>query len=185
MRPFLDLLDSEFNPDDVSVKISELLIATSDASDALIDDSVQDVLRLLREHMKMDVVFVSEFTDGKRVFRQVDTEPENAVIAAGESNPLEESWCQYVVEGRLPPFIPDATQDPASAELEEKLPFRIGTHISAPIVLKSGEIYGTLCCFSFCPQEDPDSSALKRLQYAAQLTANRIEQGRSALRLGP
>lgn len=99
---------------------------------------------------------MSEFTDSQRVFRQVDTEPENAVIAAGGSNPLE-----------------------------EKLPFRVGTHITAPIVRQSGEIYGTLCCFSFRPKEDPDQRELKRLQYTAQLTANRIDQGRSALRHGP
>ena len=33
---------------------------------------VADMLALLRERMKMDVVFVSEFVDGKRVFRYVD-----------------------------------------------------------------------------------------------------------------
>ena len=179
MPSVLDLHDLGYEPDDLSVKVSELLIATADDSDELIDKAVLEVLRLLRDHMKMDVAFVSEFTGGQRVLRQVATTPENAVVAVGDSAPLEETWCQRVVDGRLPPFIPDVAKDPAAASLEKKLPFRIGTFISTPIVLHGGEVYGTLCCFSFSPQDDPDPADLQRLKFTAKLTANRIEKGRA------
>jgi GAF domain-containing protein len=183
----LPINDLGYQPDDLIVKVSELMVATSDESDAGIDESVPEVLRLLREKMHMDVVFVSEFVDGERVFRHVDSEPENAIIAAGDGNPLEETWCQRVVDGRLPPYIADASKEPASAALEKALSFRIGTHISAPIVLKGGEVYGTLCCFSFSPAENPDPNDLKRLQYTAQLTAGKIDKGRAEVkrRAGP
>lgn len=176
----ISMQDFGYEPDDLVVKVSELLVATADGSDELIDNSVPEVLRLLRERMHMDVVFVSEFVDGRRVFRHVESKPENAVVAVGGSDPLEESWCQRVVDGRLPPYIPDASKAPESAPLEAQLPFRIGTHISAPIVLKDGEVYGTLCCFSFSPAENPDPNDLKRLQYTAQLAAGKIDQGRSS-----
>ncbi|MES2943167.1 MAG: GAF domain-containing protein, partial [Pseudomonadota bacterium] len=175
MNPLFDL---GYEEDDLSVKVSELLVATADGADELIDKSVPEVLRLLRERMDMDVVFVSEFTEGKRVFRQVETLPENQVISVGGADPLEESWCQRVVDGRLPPYIHDAGKNPASAALEKALPFRIGTHISAPIVLKNGDVYGTLCCFSFSPVENPNPNDLKRLQLTAQLTANKIDRSR-------
>ncbi len=51
---------------DVTVLISELLIATADDSNEAIDRAVPEVLRLLREKLEMEVVFVSEFVDGKR-----------------------------------------------------------------------------------------------------------------------
>ncbi|MES2912977.1 MAG: GAF domain-containing protein [Pseudomonadota bacterium] len=183
----LPIKDLGYDTDDLMVKVSELMVATADESDSGIEDSVPEVLRLLREKMRMDVVFVSEFIDGERVFRHVDSEPENAIIAAGQGNPLEESWCQRVVDGRMPPYIADASKDPASAALEKALPFRIGTHISTPIVLKDGEIYGTLCCFSFSPAENPDPKDLKRLQFTAQLTAGKIDKSRAELkkRAGP
>ncbi|MES2281822.1 MAG: GAF domain-containing protein [Pseudomonadota bacterium] len=183
----LPIKDLGYDDDDLMVKVSELMVATADESDSGIDASVPEVLRLLREKMQMDVVFVSEFVDGERVFRHVDSEPENAIIAAGDSNPLEESWCQRVVDGRMPPYIPDASKNPASAELEKALPFRVGTHISTPIVLKDGEVYGTLCCFSFSPAENPDPKDLKRLQYTAQLTAGKIDKSRAEVkrRAGP
>lgn len=176
----LPIKDLGYDDDDLMVKVSELMVATADESDSGIEASVPEVLRLLREKMQMDVVFVSEFVDGERVFRHVDSEPENAIIAAGDGNPLEESWCQRVVDGRMPPYIADASKDPASATLEKALPFRVGTHISTPIVLKDGEVYGTLCCFSFSPAENPDPNDLKRLQYTAQLAAGKIDKSRAA-----
>lgn len=179
------LLDLGYEPDDLMVKVSELMVATADGSDVDIDGSVLEVLRLLREKMHMDVVFVSEFVDGQRVFRGVDSAPDTQpVLAAGDSNPLEESWCQLVVDGRMPPHIPDASRDPATAELEKALPFRIGTHISTPIVLKGGEVYGTLCCFSFSPVKESNLNDLKRLQYTAQLAAGKIDGRRSNRQTG-
>ena len=104
-----------YRPDDLTVKVSELLVATADESDELVDRSVSKVLQMLRERMQMDVVFVSEFTNGQRVMRQVAAPADQPVVKVGDTAPLEESWCQRVVDGRLPRFIPDASALPASA----------------------------------------------------------------------
>ena len=172
--------DLGYKPEDLLVKVSELMVATADDFDIEIDHCVPEVLRLLREKMKMDVVFVSEFLDGHRVLRQVDIEPQNALFAVGDSTPLEETWCQRVVDGRLPPYIPDVSKNIAATELEKNLPFDVGTFISTPIVLEGGEIYGTLCCLSFKSVESSDLTDLKRLQYTAQLTAVKIDKHRAA-----
>lgn len=63
------MFEPDYLPDALTVKVSELLVATTDSADALIDESVQQVLTLLREQMNMDVVFVSEFTGNRRVFK--------------------------------------------------------------------------------------------------------------------
>lgn len=175
--PQMQLRDLGYEPDDLDVRVSELLVATADESDDAIDDSVPEVLKLLRERMKMDVVFVSEFVDGQRIFRSVDG-PGQDIVHQGDSGPLEQSWCQRVVDGRMPPYIPDASKDPSTSELLKALPFPIGTHISTPIVLKNGDVYGTLCCFSFGPVDDPNPNDLKRLQYTAQMTADKIDRHR-------
>ena len=172
------LNDLGYTSDDLTVQVTELLVATSDASDELLDKSISDVLRLLRERMKMDVVFVSEFTDGQRVFRHVSQAPDSPVIGEGGSEPLERSWCQRVVDGRLPQFIADASAHPASAGLLKSVPFPIGTHISTPIVMDNGDIYGTLCCFSFHPLDQPNADDLKKLEFTARLAAQKLEQRR-------
>lgn len=166
---------TDYNPDDLVAKVTELLVATHDAADPEIDRSVPEVLCLLRSKLNMDVIFVSQFVDGKRVFRHVDQACGAEVIQPGGSDPLEDSWCKQVVEGRLPKFIQDAGRLPAAAEQLDRLPFSIGTHISVPIVLKSGEVYGTLCTFSFLPREINGHDALTVLQLTAQLTAMKIQ----------
>lgn len=172
----------DYKPEDLMVQVSELLVATADAADADIDLAVPEVLRLLRDKLRMDVVFVSQFVDGQRVFRYVDTAPRQAVIAVGGGDPLEEAWCQKVVDGRLPQFIQDAARLPATADAVKQLPFPIGTHISTPIVLRGGEVYGTLCAFSFQPSATAGLNDLKVLQLTAQLAAEKIEQHRSLQR---
>lgn len=172
----------DYDPDDLDVRVSELLVATSDASDVALDGSIREVLQLLRAKMNMDVVFVSEFTGGRRVFRQVAQGPDPC-IAEGASDPLEESWCQHVVDGRLPGFIQDARPLQADGKVP-KAAFPVGTHISAPVVLPDGEVYGTICSFSFAPVGASEAD-LKRLRYTAELAAKRLQARRDQLALEP
>lgn len=167
--------DDGFNPDDLSVKVSELLVATADGSDDMLDSGVQEVLALLRDRLKMDVVFVSEFIDGQRVFRYVETPPEQPVIAVHGSDPLEASWCQRVIDGRLPELVPDVAKLPGQTRADLPMPpFPIGTHLSTPILMKDGQVYGTLCCFSFSPHEAVQQRDLKNLKSVAMLVAQKI-----------
>lgn len=167
--------DLGYEPTDLHVTISELLVATADQSDDLLDRSITDVLKTLRDRLNMDVVFCSEFVDGRRVFRQVATSGTRPTIEVGQSDELEQSWCQRVVDGRLPRYMADAQADPVASALLDQLPFPVGTYISTPIVLKSGEVYGTLCSFSFSPHDNPNPDDLKTLEMTAKLTALRLE----------
>lgn len=167
-----------FGPEDIEVQVSELLVATADESDAELDHSIGEVLKLLRVRMGMDVVFVSEFVEGRRVFRNVSQAPGVNLLTPGEGEPLEQSWCQRVVDGRLPQFMADARKDPVAAPLLKDLPFPIGTHISTPVVLSNGEVYGTLCCFSFEPNGQASPEDLARLKLTARLAAQRLDHRR-------
>ncbi len=153
---------------------SNLLVATADGADQGIDWGVPEVLGMLRHVLKMDVVFVSEFVDGHRVFRHVVAAGDPPVIAPGQSDPLESSWCQRVVDGRLPRFIPDVAALPDKDQLPTP-PFEIGTHLSTPVVLSDGRIYGTLCCFSFSPSDVIHEHDLIALQGVADVLAGHIK----------
>lgn len=174
----LSIHDMGYEPDDLKVTISEMLVATADQSDEALDRNITEVLRTLRERMQMDVVFCSEFVDGQRVMRQVAADAARPVVSAGQSDRLEESWCHHVVKGRLPGYLPDTSQHPLARTLAAALPFSVGTHISTPIVLSNGQVYGTLCSFTFSPQDNPNPDDLKTLEMTARLTAMRIEAGR-------
>lgn len=170
-------LDRDYSDEDFEVKVSEMLVATADDADEHIDESISDVLKLLRKQLSMDVVFVSEFADGRRWFRHVEQTPGREVIAQGASDPVEQSWCQRVVAQRLPEFVPDAGKLQAEGKLPPT-PFPIGTHISTPIVLKNGEVYGTLCCFSFEASPRAQLKDLNKLRFTAKMAADRLEEKR-------
>jgi len=152
----------------------EVAVATSEGADALLR-VVPPLLRLIKQRLQADVVFVSQFVNGKRVFRYVEVPADARVIEADGADPLEASWCQKVVDGRLPQAIPDA------GVLQDKgilpaAPFPIGTHLSIPILMEDGSIYGTLCCFSFAASDRSVEEDLTLLRAAAELLAERLAE---------
>lgn len=167
---------AHLDPMDVAsleVRISELLVATADGHDPALDRNISDVLQLLRQQLRMDVVFVSEFVDGERVFRFMRG-GEVLGLHEGDSGPLEESYCQHVVTGRMPELVTDASALVARGELPDTgLP--IGAHLSTPVVLPDGRIYGTVCCFSTAAQPNLQQSALACLRQCARLLARKVD----------
>jgi GAF domain-containing protein len=80
-----------------------------------------------------------------------------------------------VIDGRLPQLVCDVAAWPHAADLP-KVDFPVGAHLSTPIVLRGGVIYGTLCCFSFAANEALAQRDLKRLRMASELVARLIDQ---------
>ena len=127
---------------------------------------IDRILADLRAQLGMDVAFVSEFRGGQRIFRYVDAAPSNTAVIVGGSDPLEASYCQRVIDGRLPEVIPDATRIPECLSLPATFAIPVGAHISVPIHRADGSVYGTFCCFSGEPDpslKDRDAAMLRIL----------------------
>ncbi len=135
-----------------------------------------NALRAIRTHLGMDVAFVSEFTGGQRVFRYVDAASQDSPVCAGGADPLEESYCQRVVDGRLPELIHDAHELSVATELPVTTALPVGAHMSVPIRLKNGNVYGTFCCFSHAPDHSLNDRDLAMMRVFADLTAEQIER---------
>jgi EAL domain-containing protein (putative c-di-GMP-specific phosphodiesterase class I) len=133
-------------------------------------------LKAIRSHLGMDVAFVSEFTEGRRIFRHVDSLEGLSPIQVGDSSPLEEGYCQRVVDGRLPELIPDTAALADAMALPETQAVPIGAHLSVPIRLASGQVYGTFCCFSFAADASLNERDLQMMRVFADLTAFQIDR---------
>lgn len=136
---------------------------------------IDKMLHAVREHLGMDVAFISEFRATDRIFRHVDAKG-SAPIEAGAALPLEQGYCQRVVDGRLPQLITDARALPAAAALPETSGVPIGSHLSVPIRLSDGRVFGTLCCFSFIPDVSLTERDLQIMKVVAELLADQIDQ---------
>lgn len=139
------------------------------------EGGIAELLHAVRTHLDMDVAFVSEFVDERRVFRHVDSADPDCPIQAGASDPLEESYCQRVIDGRLPELIPDTSALPTAVELPATAALPVGAHLSVPIILSDGRRYGTFCCFSARADLSLNERDLAMMRVFAELAAHRIE----------
>ena len=145
---------------------SELSIGTA---------AVDSVLTAIREHLGMDVAFVSEFRQQDRIFRHVNAR-DRSPIRQGDTCPLDQGYCQRVVDGRLPQLIPDTRRVPAALALPETQAIPIGAHISVPVRLADGRVFGTLCCFSFASDASLNERDLSVLRAFASLLGSQLDR---------
>ena len=74
------------------------------------DPDMHELVEMAHAHMGMDASFVSEFTGGRRVFRAVS--PDHSVNKIGGNDPLAETYCQRIVDGRLDGIVRNARNHP-------------------------------------------------------------------------
>ncbi len=112
---------------------------------------IERMLRDVREALRMDVAFVSEFADDRLVFRAIEGDAGSFGWREGESFPLDESHCKRVLDGRIPDAVPDAGGEDATRNLRVTTEAGIGSYCAVALVLSDGRLYGTLCCVSHEP----------------------------------
>ena len=134
---------------------------------------IQHVLHAVRSAVGMDFGFVSEFDGGMRIFRYVDGHL--ADIKPGDGSPLAESYCYYVVRGEMPSLLRDALSDPIAATIAATKELPVGSHLSVPIALTSGGIFGTLCCLSYKPIPTLGAHELAIVGVGARIIASILE----------
>ena len=135
---------------------------------------VQNILTSVRSHLNMDVAFISEFVGQQRYFRNVDAKG-SSPLAVGDSMPMADGYCQRVVDGQLPELIVDTATVPEAMAIPETRTVPIGSHLSVPIRLKNGSVYGTFCCFNFSADPSLNPRDLHFMRAFADIAAFQID----------
>ena len=116
-------------------------------------EDIERMLREVREALRMDVAFVSEFAGDELVFRAIEGEAASFGWQEGQSFPLDESYCKRVLDGRVAGAVPDARREDATRDLKVTTEAGIGSYCAVALMLSDGRLYGTLCCVSH--ESDP------------------------------
>lgn len=140
-----------------------------------VDRLMNELLSSARKLFGMELAFISEFQDGQRIFRYVDADEGAELIQVDGADPLEESYCQRIVDGRLPELIQDATRNPEAMTLPATLAVPVGAHLSIPIVFSSGRVYGTFCCFSRTPDMSLGTRDVATMRFFAEVVGKVLE----------
>ncbi|QOY93102.1 EAL domain-containing protein [Massilia sp. UMI-21] len=153
-----------------------LNVAQPRQSQASLNQIILSAVDLARICLRMDVAFVSEFKDGRRIFRHIAAAGSALPVQPGHSDPLEESYCQHVVNGTIPAIVDDSHIYPVLKRLGCTEALKIRAHLGVPIWLSDGSVFGTFCCYNHSPQcslREVDVDALRRF---AALMASMLEQ---------
>ena len=141
------------------------------------DDALTPIDRILdavRGHLGMEIAFASKIHDGLREFTHLRADCP-VPVAPGVAEPLEQTLCHAVLEGRLPALMHDAQQHDAALPMPITLALPVGSHLNVPLVLSDGQVYGTFCCVSRVPDHSLTERDMATLRAFAQLAAHQIE----------
>jgi EAL domain-containing protein (putative c-di-GMP-specific phosphodiesterase class I) len=140
--------------------------------------AIRQALASLRAHLGMEVAYVSEFVGDESVFREVDAPGLEAVIKPGDSRSLDDVYCRHILAGRLPELIPDTSQNDFCQTLPITTQSHIGAHMSVPIKMGDGSVYGMFCCLSFTPNRTLNERDLQMMRVFADMTAQQLSHER-------
>jgi signal transduction histidine kinase len=151
---------------------------TSEGASERIPETIEWVLEAARVELGMEVAFVSEFTEQRMVFRKLVGEAESFGWKEDKSVPLDDTFCQLLLEGRLPNVIPDAEADGRVNFLNVTGKADIGSYVGAPIRFSDGSLYGTFCVLSHSPEPSLVERDAQFMRVLARLVAEQIERER-------
>jgi signal transduction histidine kinase len=141
-------------------------------------ETIERVLEAAKEELGMEVAFVSEFTQRRMVFRKLAGEAESFGWKEDDSVPVDDTFCQLLLEGRLPNVIPDAKADGRVKFLNVTGEAGIGSYVGAPIRFSDGHLYGTFCVLSHSPEPSLVERDGQFVRVLARLVAEQIERER-------
>ena len=139
-------------------------------------EAVLAVLRAAREHLDMDVSYISLFTADEQIIRGVEGDGAPFGLQPGAAFPLAETYCRQVLDGLVPSVVPDVAANELLCDLSCARPLQIGAYVGVPVRFSDGTLFGTLCCASHEPApwlRERDEAFMRVL---AQLLADQLER---------
>ena len=107
-------------------------------------EQVADLLRTAKGALQLSVAFLSRL-DGTTQHLEVVESSVPFLFKEGVTQNQATTLCQAILDGKLPPVIPDLRTYPEAMKLPAARMPRIRSYVSVPVVLSDGTIYGTFC----------------------------------------
>jgi hypothetical protein len=143
--------------------------------DLAMHPSVERAVSVVRSFLGMEIAYATEFVDGDQHFRLLRGDGESFGVHEGIAIPLEATYCERILSGRLPNLIPDVRGDERAAAVEAGKAADVGAFASVPITLSDGRLYGTLCAASHTAQPSLEYRDLQFLRVFARIIADQID----------
>jgi len=150
------------------------LIAELSTCEARLDRIVE----FARRHLRIDVAYVSEFRDGRQLYRSVAGDAASFNIELSAGLPALATYDQRMVAGEIPNVVCDTAANERVAGLPLTRYARIGAYVGVPIRLPDGTLYGTLSGACHDPDHTLDDRAVRLLSLLGDLVVYDLEDQR-------
>ena len=146
------------------------------------EQQVADLLRTAKESLQISVAFLTRM-DGTTQHLEVVESSVPFLFKEGATQKQETTFCQAILDGKLPAVIPDVKKFPVAMALPAARLPRIRSYVSVPVVLSDGTMYGTFCAAGLTSDKGLSKRDKALMDVLAHAAAVIIEPGlRSAAR---
>ena len=108
------------------------------------EQQVADLLRTAKSSLQISVAFLTRM-DGTTQHLEVVESSIPFLFKEGVTQKQDTTFCQAILDGKLPNVLPDVKQFPLAMTLPASRIPRIRSYVSVPVVLSDGTLYGTFC----------------------------------------
>jgi EAL domain-containing protein (putative c-di-GMP-specific phosphodiesterase class I) len=139
---------------------------------------IADLLQTAKDSLRLSVAFLSRLDDDTQHLEAVQASgPAALFFREGSTQKRSTSFCQAILDGRMPAVIPDVARNPVAKALPAARIPRIRSYVSVPVTLSDGSLYGTFCAAGLTSDQgltERDRALLEVLAKAASVV---IEPG--------
>ncbi|RYV52983.1 sensor domain-containing phosphodiesterase [Pengzhenrongella frigida] len=146
----------------------------SNRSDA--EQQVAELLRTAKEALGLSVAFLTRM-DGTTQHLEVVDSSIPFVFREGVKLPQATTFCQAILDGRLPAVIGDVRAYPAAMALPAARFPRLRSYVSVPVRLTDGSLYGTFCATGLTTDKGLTTRDKALMEVLASAAAVIIEPG--------
>ena len=143
--------------------------------DACPTDAVHEIVTVARQFLDMDVAYLAKIDDGAQIFQTLSGDARSFGISEGDVIDLASTYCQRMLDGRIPNAVPVVADEPELAGLPITAEAQLGAYLGVPVSLANGHTYGTLCAINHDPEPGVAGANLDVMRSFAGLIANHIE----------
>lgn len=140
----------------------------------LADSRIDRILGAVRNHLGVEIAFVSKYVGDDRELTHVSSDLD-LPMGPGYREPKEDGYCWHVLQGNLPELIQDPADFPMTQDLAVTHMLPVGCHLNVPLRLSDGTVYGSFCALSRTPDRSMTERDVGVLRAFAALAAEQIE----------
>ncbi|SHI57358.1 Signal transduction histidine kinase [Aureimonas altamirensis DSM 21988] len=137
-------------------------------------DAVPTILQVVCEATGMGFAAVARVSDSRWIACEVLDNIHFGLMAGGEL-PVETTICSEIRELRREIVIDHVAEDPDYAAHHTPALYGFQSYISVPIILSTGEVFGTLCAIDPHPRKLKGTAAVGMFRMFAQLIAFHLD----------